>query len=203
MKVNVYGMYRSGSSFIYNVVKEFTDDITKLHGADIDDTLTIYSYRDVRNACASIIRMNNMTYDKHGDFIDKSICKVSGERFNISEFINELIDYDNKLDDYNILKIRYEDDILNDNKKAITKILDYISVPYDIDLVNKISDKLDINKQKIIVDNIKTVYDDESKYFKNHIGNGKTNYKDYFTIDDLSFSVKIKLVNWLTKRNYI
>ena len=158
MKVNVYGMYRSGSSFIYNVVKEFTDDITKLHGAD---------------------------------------------RFNISKFINELIDYDNKLDDYNILKIRYEDDILNDNKKAITKILDYISVPYDNDLVNRLSDKLDINKQRIIVDNIKTVYDDESKYFKNHIGNGKTNYKDYFTIDDLSSSVKIKLVNWLTKRNYI
>ena len=108
-------MYRSGSTLIYNVLKKIVQDnkldykIKKAHEEWLqwvkDSDLSIYTYRDVRDATASMMRKRNLTVENFKSYNNHTL----------SSFILKLMTHDLKVKDKgnNILVLEYNNDILN------------------------------------------------------------------------------------------
>ncbi|GAG21799.1 unnamed protein product [marine sediment metagenome] len=195
-------MYRSGSTFLYNMVKELKKyhnkqewKLHKVHegwlswlgpnelGEDRPkgtQDVSIYSYRDVRDVIASFCYRDNMNFETFSIHGRKAI-----------PFIEWIIDYDQKIKNliqcYSILNLKYEDCILGNpisTYNAVSGVLG-VSQLYNIEL----SEQLCLEKQKEKIQGLKDA-DTNTLYWPNHIKDGRSNkYKDIFTDEE------IKLIN--------
>jgi len=148
------GVWRSGSTFVYNVlnriklhynagfynigIKTHTDWHTYVKNNDI----SFFTYRDPRNVCASWVRFNiiNRVFTEKDTGIYKVNVKNAGpantttyvfKDVTIDEIMNDIIWMHEKVNekinqDYRVLVMRYEDEIFKDNKIAIRNILEFL-----------------------------------------------------------------------------
>ena len=208
-------MYRSGSTFIYNFVKKIKKDLNinyivdkKRHedwvNAVTEKDLSIYSYRDIRDAAASMIRKNNMEQIDKCSFQHKSGYILAGG-FNVNDFINNALKFyslvNTIVDNNKLLKIKYEDKILNDLSLSIQDIFKFLNINVNENIINEYSSFFDINKTKKFTDRLGK-YDKKTEYHPDHIGDGKTNYKQYFSMKDLNKETRLNLEKWLIDNNY-
>ena len=208
-------MYRSGSTFLYNMVRELKKHhnkqewkLHKVHEGWSDipkgsQDVSIYSYRDVRDVIASFCYKYNMNFETF----------LIHERKTIP-FIKWIIDYDQKIKSicannvslyknvsssitksglqvvfpiYRILNLKYEDCILGNPISTYNAVSGFLGVSqlYNIEL----SEQLCLERQKKKIQNLKQ-HDVETEYWPNHIKDGKANkYKNIFTDEE------IKLIN--------
>lgn len=201
--MNLYcnGMYRSGSTFIFNLCNQMHKDykeqvpkVTKIHEMWHKQVksrdLLIYSYRDIRISAASMMRKKGLTvytfqkYHKDG----------------LLSWLEMLVDYDDrvKASDNKKLVLRYEDDII-DTKTSIIKIANFLDIDLQPCKVKEYCTMFDIVKVKTYVDSLR-YHDAKTQYHPNHISTDKTNYQDYF--DSSIYANNPKIMRWLSKNNY-
>tara|TARA_R110000751_G_scaffold42691_3_gene98942 strand:- start:506 stop:1075 length:570 start_codon:yes stop_codon:yes gene_type:complete len=141
--------------------------------------VSIYSYRDVRDVIASFCYKYNMNFETF----------LIHERKTIP-FIKWIIDYDQKIKSMcanNVSLYKYEDCILGNPISTYNAVSGFLGVSqlYNIEL----SEQLCLERQKKKIQNLKQ-HDVETKYWPNHIKDGKANkYKNILT------DYEIKLIN--------
>lgn len=208
-------MYRSGSTFIYNFVKKIKKDLNINYIVDkkrhedwvhtvTEKDLSIYSYRDIRDAAASMIRKNDMEQIDKCLFQHKPGFRLAGG-FNVNEFINNALKFyglvNTIAESNNLLKIKYEDKILKNIQLSISDIFKFLKINVNEKIINEYSSFFDINKTKKFTDSL-VKYDKKTEYYPDHIGTGKTNYKQYFSMKDLNKETRLNLEKWLIDHNY-
>lgn len=196
-------MYRSGSTFIFNLLKHIVKhyklnySVRKHHEEWLSivkpEDISVYTYRDVRFACASMMRKNNLTVDNFNEF----------RGYTIDDFICKLINHDNtvKQTTNNLLKLKYETDILNIDR-CVVKVLLFLNLQLDNDFIQFCINKLDLNTIKTVTDNLLN-HQPETEWWPNHVSTEYTDYKTYFNMSDLTTNTYELLTQWLTVNNYL
>ena len=225
-KLYACGMYRSGSTFIYNllrlIIKKYNLEEygigRKKHESWLEDVtaedFSIYSYRDVRNVCASWIKFNknNFKIKDNGKGYSQQMFNGEWQIFTINNFIGYLIEYDEKItkhakkNNLNVLNLCYEKDIFIDNKIAIVKILEFLNIEYTDKDVEWFYNKLNVNVIKERCESIfKGTHEFETKLWYKHINDGISDHKTYFTngeLDNLDNLTKYYLRDYNLKYGY-
>ncbi len=196
------GMYRSGSTLIYNVLKKIVQDhkldykIKKAHEEWLqwvkDSDLSIYTYRDVRDATASMMRKRNLTVENFKSYNNHTL----------SSFILKLMTHDLKVKDKgnNILVLEYNNDILN-LENGIKKIGEFLDIDIGKGNTFYYSKIFSLETQKKFVNGL-SKHDLNTEYHPGHIGDGKTDFKKYFNYDQLNPNTLELLGKWLKKHDY-
>jgi len=204
------GVYRSGSTLIYNLLwhilrkKHFTvKEVYKLHygqwlnKTNLMEDISFCTIRDVRDSAASMLRKTNVHFSE----LKKK------KNVTIDEFILRNIKHGNKIKKHKeegaeIYFLRYEVDILKPSNAA-RSICDVFEVELSDKEANEIDNLFSIESQKKIVDKlIENKSCGTTQYWPNHIGDGRTSYKDYFSYNDLKEDTLEVLEQWLNENNY-
>jgi len=225
-KLHACGFYRSGSTFAYNLLKRINEGFDlgykmnkKEHNVWFEDVtkddLSVYTYRDIRNVTASFIRFHIKNKKcrkvKTGHYI-MSLDGGKEEELTINNFILYSLQYDafmtvKIMEGFNVLKIRYENEIFDDCKIAITKVLNYLKAKYEPKDINTLESLLSVEKVK---KEISTATDNgminsDTFYCSNHIYDGISDYKSFFTegeIDNLPPFTKNSLKKYCLNNGY-
>lgn len=205
--IYVNGLYRSGSTVIYNIVKHLIveglvkDSVLKQHEHWITrplhrSDLNIYSYRDVRTATASYMRKRGYT--------ESSIAHPSVRSSSVKDYMLFLIEVDTKTrnrferEHLNHLILRYEEDVLN-IEQGIRKILQSLNLLLPEEIVQILVECHNLGAVKRYVDTIVEKEDKHSMYHPNHVSLDKINFRDYLSDDSWDNPV---ILNWLQEYGY-
>lgn len=205
--IYVNGLYRSGSTVIYNIVRHLIidqvvkDAVVKHHENWLNKRVfksdtNIYSYRDVRNCAASFMRKRGWT--EH-NFEHPSIRVKSAK-----EFMTFLVTTDKaveaklKSEQLKFTELRYEDDIIN-IEKGISKILTSLNINIPEEVVDILVECHNIQAVKKFTDTLDSGEDKKTQFHPNHVSLEKTNYKEY--LSDESWDTPI-IVSWLKEKGY-
>tara|TARA_R100000005_G_C4929367_1_gene159075 strand:+ start:261 stop:881 length:621 start_codon:yes stop_codon:yes gene_type:complete len=203
-RVLVCGMYRSGTTFIHEMLKQVVSkvdanyELKKPHLGwgrrlkPLEDDILIYCYRDVRDIIVSYCQSRKFTYDSF---------KIHAN--NPQSLIYKLIDLDDRVRSHptNKLTLRYETDIFGKELEVLNKITNLIGIDGRYNL--EVSNNFKIEKIKKITDKIEKFKHSVSNWWPNHVTDGKSGkWKDYFTneLDWIENDDKVK--SWLIKNNY-
>ena len=190
MKTNIYccGMYRSGSTVIYNILQKLIEhhnlqvQLYKVHQEwnrdRVDPSFSIYSYRDIRDVCISFMQKDKMTFESF---------KI--HNWDIVEFCKKMINYDQlvkhyKKDDAKVLILKYEEDVIgNDVVPLCIKISDFLELPNTT--CCDIGKQFSLKVVKKYCDTLKTL-DRKSGFWPGHAHDGKSGkYKEILTSTQL------------------
>jgi hypothetical protein len=200
------GMYHSGSTFVFNLLK-FYNNIYSLKFTEVkknhedwldlvtDKDLSVYTFRDVRNCCASMMRRDGMD--------EKNF--LHARYYSPETFILSLISQDEKMrkNEAKTLILKYEEDIMK-IEMAVSKIADFLNIKLSSGDIKEYSNIFNINKIKKFVDSVRIHSNSSShQYWPNHIGDGNTQYEDFFSLDKFSEKSMGAINEWLNKNNYI
>lgn len=205
--IYVNGLYRSGSTVIYNIVKHLIseglvkDSITKQHEHWVTrplqrNDLNIYSYRDVRTSAASFMRKRGWT---ENSFLHPSVR--SGK---VKDYMLLLVEVDMKTrerfhrEHLRNLILKYEIDIL-DIEQAIRKILASLNILLPEDVIQILIECHNIHAVKNYVDTLKDKEDKRTMFHPNHVSLEKTDFKHYLSNDSWNDPV---ILEWLKEKGY-
>lgn len=203
----VNGLYRSGSTVIYNIVhhiitdKLIKDSVVKQHEHWITrplqkNDINIYSYRDVRTITASLMRKRGWTEDT---FSHPSLRSNSTK-----DFMLFLVDVDRRVRDriereqLNHLILRYEADIVN-IELGIKKILASLSLELPEEVIQILVECHNIESVKRYVDTLQNKEDKRTLFHPNHVSLEKTQFRDYLKDDSWDHPI---ILDWLKEQNY-
>ena len=203
--IYVNGMYRSGSTVIYNIVRHIINSglieqhIHKCHEdwnplAVTAHDINIYSSRDVRTATASFIRKKEWTeYNFKHNAIKVKTAK---------EYMKFLVRTDyatkNAMRSTDVI-LKYEEDVLT-LRLGVVKILNTLKVTATEVLIEQIYAAHNIKKVKEYVDTLTTRSDIRTKFHPNHISLEVTDWKQYLSKDSWD---DIEILQWLEDNNYV
>lgn len=196
---NIYcgGMYRSGSTILYNIVLDLIDNscfVDKIHQETPtfinNKNIIIYSYRNVLDCLVSIIQLNTSSNAPHRSGTTFETCNVYGR--NSIDFVNLMINLDNTMveNKNKYLDICYEKDIVPEINNAYFKIKKYLNSDINIDV-----NKYELYTVKKTTSKLIKV-DSNSKFWPNHISDGKIDKFKYFLSDS-----QMQLINRHTDYN--
>jgi galactitol-specific phosphotransferase system IIB component len=219
-KVVVCGMYRSGSTLLWNMLKKICSshsikaDVKKVHldwtnsksekkWAYIDeymqqDDIVVYSRRDIRDVIISYSQREKVSVN---DF------RNAGRDY--LRFLEWVVENDNlieeeSLSNHNILVLNYEKNIAGDHNlhslyEALGRHLGIDTVP-DYDVIEEFR----FNNVKKISSNLQKM-DGQTQYWPNHLKDGKAKkYIEFLSEDQQAEILSNSLLeNWLIKYNYI
>lgn len=205
MNIFISGMYRSGSTFTYNLVKglkgrhEKTEwNIHKvhhdwLHKPKGPSDLSIYTYRDIRDVIVSFCQLYSFSF---------STFSVHGR--SAIPFMHWAIDFHNEImsqHNPNILILRYEDCVMGNPMETYDIISDFLSVPRDHN--KDLQPTLDLTLQKKATDQQKGL-DQSTLYWPNHINDGAhEKYQNFFSPSELDLIHNdSKIQNYLKTYEY-
>lgn len=204
--IYVNGLYRSGTTVLYNLMKELgpvigDKGLNKIHESWLNigyssNNSCVYSYRDLRYLTASLMRMTGS--DENNFF---SAIGVRGMKArNMNQWFEFLVEWDRRVKerqaDYKILVLRYETDIIA-FENGISKILDFYNIKTD-NAAKHLAEKYSIqNSYDFSVKLHK--HDQISQYHQNHISLEKTDFRDYLSEESLDNAV---LNDWLVENGY-
>lgn len=205
--IYVNGLYRSGSTVIYNIVRHLIseglvkDSITKQHEHWINrplqrDDLNLYSYRDVRTSAASFMRKRGWTENA---FLHPSVR--SGK---VKDYMLLLVEVDIKTrerfqrEQLRNLILRYETDIL-DIEQAIRKIVASLNILLPEDVIQILIECHNIEAVKSYVDTLKDKEDKHTMFHPNHVSLEKTDFKQYLSDETWSDPA---IMGWLKEKGY-
>lgn len=203
----VNGLYRSGSTVIYNIVRHIItdkllkDSVVKQHEHWVTrplqkHDLNIYSYRDVRAITASLMRKRGWTEQT---FSHPSIRSNSTKNFMLF-----LVDVDQKVRDriereqLNHLIMRYETDIIN-IEQGIRKIVSSLALELPEEVIQILVECHNIEAVKLYVDTLSSKEDKRTLFHPNHVSLEKTEFKDYLKDDSWDHP---DILNWLKEQGY-
>jgi hypothetical protein len=204
-KLHACGFYRSGTTFVYNVLllakERFNlnyEIAEKTHYPWVErvciEDKSIYPYRNILNSCASYFRFHlvneGITHIGNGEYIQEydnnSHNKGWHKSFNVSHILDFCLVMDKLVNEkikegHNVLKIKYETDIFADCTIGIKKILDYLNVNYSQIDINFMESHLNIKTIKKETDKIPKKFKiTKEQLWSNHIYDGVSYYKEYF-----------------------
>lgn len=205
--IYVNGLYRSGSTVLYNIVRHLIseglvkDSVTKQHEHWLTrsvqrDDLHIYSYRDVRASAASFMRKRGWSETK---FLHPSVKSK-----HVKDFMKLLVEVDKKTinrfkeENLNYIVLRYESDII-DIEQAIKKIVKSLNLLLPEELIQILVECHNIKAVSQFVDTLKNKEDKLSMFHPNHVSLEKTNFKQYLNKDSWDDPV---ILEWLKEKNY-
>ena len=205
-KLHACGFYRSGTTFVYNVLllaKERFNlnyeiaEKTHYHWVErvSKEDISIYPYRNILNSCASYFRFHlvneSITHIGNGEYLqvyDKNSPKRGfQESFNVNTIFDFCLVMDKLVNEkikegHNVLKIKYETDIFADCTIGIKKILDCLNVNYSQIDINFIESYLNFKTIKKEVNKLPKKFKMiKEQFWSNHIYDGVSDYKEYFT----------------------
>lgn len=205
--IYVNGLYRSGSTVIYNIVKHLIseglvkDSITKQHEHWVTrplqrSDLNIYSYRDVRTSAASFMRKRGWT--------ENSFLHPSVKSKQVKDYMRLLVDVDRKTTErfqrehLAHLILRYESDILN-IEQAIRKIVRSLNLLLPEEIIQILVECHNIQSVKLYVDTLTDKEDKRTMFHPNHVSLEKTDFKHYLSNDSWNDPV---ILEWLKEKGY-
>ena len=145
MKIKEYSIPRSGSTFIYQILKELFEDVLLTHHYEEGINIIVY-----RNFLDSIMSHYRVIYEKPDDFIITEKEEID-EAINLDiEFMNQIFLFENELEDKLILS--YENDIfLPDGKNNYKNIFNKFEEFFNIEINNKkeIIENTNFQKNKV------------------------------------------------------
>jgi hypothetical protein len=207
------GMYRSGTTLVYNLIIEIIKKHTGSPGSIIptgtridnfyvhkyhqetpdflnsEDALVIYSYRNVLDCLVSFFQKYNKQYNNF---------QLQGR--DSIQFIDWMIELDFKMlsstADY--LEISYEKEISN-VILLCEKLKNFLNLYVEIDVEKYLFDNL---KRKI--DSLRTV-DRESNFWPNHLNDGKVGkFKEFLTREQMEQIYKLTdYQQWAIRRDFM
>jgi hypothetical protein len=208
--IYINGMYRSGSTVLYNIAKqlcqeqEVTNNIQKIHEAWLkknvkQHTLHIYSYRDIRAVTASLMRKRG--WEEH-NFPHEAL---RGNR-DAKAFMRFLVATDvatrNKMRDAGLKHciLRYEEDV-KDLRRGILKIAKFLELSQSPDFIDMIYDAHNIKRvNDYITKNVKEPGEDPgTMYHPNHVSLERTDWRDWISEDSWQDSI---ILDWLVLNGY-
>ena len=206
--IYVNGMYRSGSTVIYNIIshlitdKLITTSVQKTHQNWLNFTvkssdLNIYSFRDVRTATASLMRRKGWSEHNFPHPV------LRGEK-TAKEFMLFLVRTNNSIktkcnaENLSMCSIQYETEVRN-LEKGITKLLDYLEVDVPTEVKNILYECHKVETVKNYVDSICRKEDKRTKYHPNHVSLNNTLFEDYMSSESWDDAT---IKEWLTNNEY-
>tara|TARA_Y100001938_G_C8063762_1_gene418923 strand:- start:362 stop:1021 length:660 start_codon:yes stop_codon:yes gene_type:complete len=206
------GNYRSGSTLIYRIIKNLIKETgsesfyktTKVHQDWMEkfneEDLSIYSYRDVRDAMASFCYKDKVNFETFRDH--------TGAGRNVIEFIKWMIDYDDFIKKYeqerpgNVIIFKYEDDIIGKTFQVVESIRKFLLI-LDDRHSQSIAEKLSFENAKKISDTL-VQHDQSTQLHPNHLKDGKPQkYKEAFSKEQIEkINNDEKISAWLNKNGY-
>ena len=200
----VCGMERSGSTFVYQVVKELGTNVSKTHAYEQGSphSLKIYTIRDPRDVICSYARtwvaaqfdvIPEHEAEEWKDASFQESLRVAAHKLFYSPAARQL--------DYrcyrweaeqggHVVFIRYEDYFLGNEKLLVRQLADMLSAFNNRDItdneVEQIVQKFSIDKNRERSKAIPTFleWDEETQVHGNHISNnGKSSWRNDFTFD--------------------
>jgi hypothetical protein len=198
-KFRVCGMERSGSTFVWQVLRELGCDVVKSHSYDAQDALSVklYTYRDPRDVICSYARTVLAPEVKRGELSDiNSITGMSGELLRVAAYRlfyrpnARQLDYRCYVWEANqgapICFIKYEDYFNGNEATLVGGISHFVSqfqeVKMDANLFNMIAKKYskDKNAKRASAFDSFDEWDNETQIHGNHITNGGSTWRDDF-----------------------
>ena len=206
------GNYRSGSTLVYRIIKSLlkktgNDSIyatMKVHQDWMEkfneQDLSIYSYRDIRDAMASFFYRDKVDFETFRDH--------TGAGRSVIEFMKWMIDYDDFIKSYEqknpdkVIVFKYEEDILGKNFQLVESVRDFLLI-LDDRYSSEIAEKLSFKNSKRISDTL-IQHDQSTQLHPNHLKDGKPEkYKEAFTEEQMEqINQDDKISNWLKRNGY-
>ncbi len=154
----------------------------------------IYSYRDIRDVTASLMKMRKASFEK--------LMFQTGE---IQECLRDFYHW-TKLD--NLLISRYEV-MVNNLTEEVLRIADHLNINLSKEEATIIADEYQIERQKSRISNWKNNQEKDSKFYDpksllhaNHIDSGASNkWKTALTPVQVAY-LETKAKDWLISHNY-
>ena len=184
-----FGMIRSGSTLIYNILKDLFPDskINKTHNYSKNwkDTFfkvpIICTYRDPLDIICSSIKRNDQLASR--EIIDHHIEEL--KRYGFDDFIKLEENYKNKLN------LKYEN-FYNNFNFIFGELEEFFNIKISSELRSEIESKLSIQKVKEKIKEFKTFneFDKNSHWHGNHISDNDgriKSYLNYFSEDDIKY----------------
>jgi hypothetical protein len=165
-----------------------------------DEDISIYSYRDVRDAMASFCYKDKVNFETFRDH--------TGAGRNVIEFIKWMIEYDDFIKLHGqqypekVLVLKYETEIMEKNYVLVEKIREFMLI-LDDRWSQDIAQKLSFENSKKISDSL-VQHDQSTQLHPNHLKDGKPQkYKKIFTEDQVKqMNDDDKISGWLKKNGY-
>lgn len=204
--IYVNGLYRSGTTVIYNLMKELgpvigDKGLNKIHESWLNigyssNNSSVYSYRDLRYLTASLMRMTGS--DENSFF---NVIGVRGLKARtMDQWFEFLVEWDRRVKErqveYKVLVLRYETDIIA-FENGISKILNFYNITGN-SVINQFAEKYNIKNSYNFTSKLHK-HDQISQYHQNHISLEKTHFRDYLSEQSLDNTV---LNDWLVEHGY-
>jgi hypothetical protein len=172
----MFGVSRSGGTFIYNIVDEIYGGTVKPQSHHFFETnkKVIATYRDFRDSMISWWRMEVGKFDELSD--SKSISKQQLVRYSVrmKGRIRELQKMKNHYDDKQILFLKYED-FFNNFEFIFSELEQFLEIKISDSMRKTIVSKYNLESQKKESKKFKdfTEYDNKRHIHGHHILNGQ------------------------------
>ena len=195
-------MIRSGSTLIYNILKELFPDykINKTHNYSKNwkDNLLgipiVCTYRDPLDIICSSIKRNDQLATR--EVIEEHIKEL--KQYGFDDFIKLEEKYKNKLN------LKYEN-FYNNFNFIFEELEEFFNIQIPIELRSKIESKLSIQKVKEKISKFKSFkdFDKNTHWHGKHISDNEgmtKSYKDFFNEDDINY---LKLIYKDFRKKYV